>query len=219
MSLTCAAVIAGVVADRAVGPAPCAGDSARHHHQPPVLDSAHVDASVRVLSLLGLAFLLLLSGIAIDFDRLRGTSPTGAPCRCARVRPPRDHLFSPKTHDQQTKTVVDRLQDCTAPCRALAVLSADNRAQALLASYFIVISLRCQASSVAGVTGKISGQPPGEGPCQCREPHPVSRVVPDRLRWRRSTAFSCRSTSSSAVIARSPRNTSAATPRTWHVSR
>jgi hypothetical protein len=38
-----------------------------------VLDWAHVDASVRVLSLLGWAFPLLLSGIEIDFDRLRGT--------------------------------------------------------------------------------------------------------------------------------------------------
>jgi hypothetical protein len=48
-----------------------------------VLDRADVDASVRVLSLLGWAFQLLLSGIEIDFDRLRGTSPTGAPCHCA----------------------------------------------------------------------------------------------------------------------------------------
>lgn len=50
---------------------------------PQVLDWAHVDASVRVLSLLGMAFQLLLSGIEIDFDRLHSTSPTGAPCRCA----------------------------------------------------------------------------------------------------------------------------------------
>ena len=33
-----------------------------------MLDWAHVDASVRVLSLLGWAFPLLLSGIEIDFD-------------------------------------------------------------------------------------------------------------------------------------------------------
>jgi hypothetical protein len=45
-----------------------------------VFDRAHVDASVRVLSLLGWAFPLLLSGIEIDFDRLRSTSPTSALC-------------------------------------------------------------------------------------------------------------------------------------------
>jgi Kef-type K+ transport system membrane component KefB len=50
---------------------------------PQVLDWADVDASVRVPSLLGWAFPLLLSGIEIDFDRLRSTSPTGTPCRCA----------------------------------------------------------------------------------------------------------------------------------------
>jgi hypothetical protein len=40
-----------------------------------------------------------------------------------------------------------------------------------------------------------------------------------RLAWRRSTAFSCRSTNSSAAFARSPRNTRTATPSTRHVSR
>jgi len=39
---------------------------------PSVLGWAHVDAPVRTLSLLGLAFLLLLAGLEIDFDRLRG---------------------------------------------------------------------------------------------------------------------------------------------------
>ncbi len=39
---------------------------------PSVLDWAKVDAPVRTLSLLGLAFLLLLAGLEIDFDRLRG---------------------------------------------------------------------------------------------------------------------------------------------------
>jgi Kef-type K+ transport system membrane component KefB len=50
---------------------------------PQVPDWAHADASVRVLALLGLAFLLLLPDMEIDFDRLRGTSLTRAPCRCA----------------------------------------------------------------------------------------------------------------------------------------
>src|ERR671933_211212 len=39
---------------------------------PQVLDWAHVDEPVNVLSLFGLAFLLLLAGLEIDFDRLRG---------------------------------------------------------------------------------------------------------------------------------------------------
>jgi Kef-type K+ transport system membrane component KefB len=38
-----------------------------------VLGWAEVDAPVRTLSLLGLAFLLLLAGLEIDFDQLRGT--------------------------------------------------------------------------------------------------------------------------------------------------
>ena len=49
----------------------------------------------------------------------------------------------------------------------------------LLASYLFAASLRCQASSVAGVTGKMSVQRlRGEEPCQRGEPHPVGRLVP-----------------------------------------
>jgi Kef-type K+ transport system membrane component KefB len=39
---------------------------------PAVLGWVHVDAPVRVMSLLGLAFLLLLAGLEVEFDRLRG---------------------------------------------------------------------------------------------------------------------------------------------------
>src|SRR5919205_133502 len=39
---------------------------------PQVLDWAHRDAPVRVMSLVGLAFLLLLAGLEVDFERLRG---------------------------------------------------------------------------------------------------------------------------------------------------
>jgi Kef-type K+ transport system membrane component KefB len=39
---------------------------------PQILGWAHVDEPVRVLSVVGLAFLLLLAGMEIDFDRLRG---------------------------------------------------------------------------------------------------------------------------------------------------
>jgi hypothetical protein len=49
----------------------------------------------------------------------------------------------------------------------------------LLVSYFFAASLLCQASSVAGLTGKISVQRlRGEEPCQCGEPHPVGWLVP-----------------------------------------
>ena len=50
----------------------------------------------------------------------------------------------------------------------------------LLVSYLLAASLRCQASSVAGATGKISAQRlQGYEPCQRCEPHPVSWLVPD----------------------------------------
>ena len=38
----------------------------------PLLGWVHVDQAVQVLSMLGLAFLLFLAGIEIDFDQLRG---------------------------------------------------------------------------------------------------------------------------------------------------
>ena len=50
----------------------------------------------------------------------------------------------------------------------------------LLVSYFFAASLRCQVSSVAGATGKISVQrPTGEERRQRGEPRPVGRLVPD----------------------------------------
>ena len=48
-----------------------------------------------------------------------------------------------------------------------------------LVSYFLAASLRCQASSVGGVTGKISVPSAGEERCQRGEPCPVGRLVPD----------------------------------------
>src|SRR5262245_28260811 len=39
---------------------------------PDVLGWAHADAAVQVMALVGLAFLLLLSGLEIEFDMLRG---------------------------------------------------------------------------------------------------------------------------------------------------
>jgi len=50
----------------------------------------------------------------------------------------------------------------------------------LFVSYFFAASLRCQASSVAGVTGKPSAQRLARyEPRQRGEPHPVGRLVPD----------------------------------------
>ncbi len=48
-----------------------------------------------------------------------------------------------------------------------------------LVSYLAAASLRCQASSVAGVTGKVSVRPAGKKPGQRGEQHPVGRLVPD----------------------------------------
>ena len=55
--------------------------------------------------------------------------------------------------------------------------------------------------------------------CQRGEPHPSGRSYRTRPACRRSIAFSCRRTSSSASFARSPRNTRTARPGTRHVSR
>jgi len=69
----------------------------------------------------------------------------------------------------------------------------------LLVSYLLAASLRCQASSVVGVTGKTPVQ-------RRRGMNRVSAVnqarsagsYRTRPAFRRSTTFSCRSTSSSA---------------------
>ena len=82
-----------------------------------------------------------------------------------------------------------------------------------LVSYFRPASLRCQASSVAGVIGKISvqrlrGMSRASAANHTRSPGSY-RIRPT---WRSSTAFSCRSTSSSASFARSLRSTRTARP-------
>ena len=84
-----------------------------------------------------------------------------------------------------------------------------------------VASLRCQASSVAGVTGKTSAQRlRGISRASAANPHPAGYgSYRTRPACRRSTEFSCRSTSSSASFARSSRNTRTARPRIRHVSR
>ena len=83
----------------------------------------------------------------------------------------------------------------------------------LLVSYFLAASLRCQASSVAGVTGKTPAQRP-RGISRASAVNHTRSAGSYRIRpaCRRSTAFSCRSTSSSASLARSLRNTRTARP-------
>ena len=90
----------------------------------------------------------------------------------------------------------------------------------VLVSYFRAASLRCQASSVAGVTGK--------SPAHCRRGINKASAANQarsagsyrtRPAVRRSTAFSCRSTSNSASFAWSPSNTSATRPNSQRISR
>jgi hypothetical protein len=90
----------------------------------------------------------------------------------------------------------------------------------LLVSYLLAASLRCQASSVAGVTGKTPAQ-------RRRGMNRVSAVNHARSAGsyrtrpvcRRSTAFSWRSTSSSAFFAWSPLNIRRARPKVQRMSR
>ncbi len=72
----------------------------------------------------------------------------------------------------------------------------------LLVSYFFPVSLRCQASSIAGVTGKIPAQRP-RGISRASAANQARSAGSYRTRpaCRRSTAFSCRSTSNSASLA------------------
>jgi hypothetical protein len=90
----------------------------------------------------------------------------------------------------------------------------------LLVSYFLATSLRCQASSAAGITGKTSAQR-ARGTSRASAANQARSSGPYRTRpaCRRRTAFSCRSASTSASFARSPRHTRTARPNTRHASR
>ena len=90
----------------------------------------------------------------------------------------------------------------------------------LLVSYLLAASLRCQASSVAGVTGKISVQR-RRGSSRASAANHTRSAGSYRIRptWRRSTAFSCRSASSSASFAKSLRSTKTARPSIRRTSR
>jgi hypothetical protein len=89
-----------------------------------------------------------------------------------------------------------------------------------LVLYFLAASLRCQARSVAGVTGKISLQRL-RGMSHASAANHTRSAGSYRIRpaWRRRTAFSCRSTSNSAFFARSLRDIRTARPRTRPTSR
>ena len=90
----------------------------------------------------------------------------------------------------------------------------------LLVSYLFAASLRCQPSSVAGVTGKMSVQRL-RGRSRASAANHIRSAGSYRTRptLRRSTAFSCRRTSSSASFARSPRNARTARPSTRRTSK
>ena len=90
----------------------------------------------------------------------------------------------------------------------------------LLVSYLLAASMRCQASSVAGVTGKISVQR-WRGSSRASAANHTRSAGSYRTRpaCRRRTAFSCRSTSSSASFAMSLRNSSTAKPSIRRTSR
>ena len=90
----------------------------------------------------------------------------------------------------------------------------------LVVPYFLAASLRCQASSVAGRHGKTSAQRlRGISRASAASQTRSADSYRTRPACRRSTAFSCRSTSSSASSARSPRNTRTARLSTRHVSK
>ena len=72
----------------------------------------------------------------------------------------------------------------------------------LLVSYFLAVSFRCQASSVTGVTGKTPAQRfRGMNRASAANQARSAGSYRTRPACRRSTAFSCRSTSSSASFA------------------
>jgi hypothetical protein len=90
----------------------------------------------------------------------------------------------------------------------------------LLVSYFRAASLRCQASSVAGVTGKTSaqrlrGMNRVSAANQARSPGSYRT----RPAFRRSTAFWCRSASNSAFLSPSPRTTRTARLNNQRISK
>ena len=88
-----------------------------------------------------------------------------------------------------------------------------------LVSYFFAVGLRCQARSVAGVTGNISDQRRRDTICASAANQTRSAgSYRTRPTWRRSTTFSCRSTSTSATVAWSLRNSTTIRPGIRHIS-
>jgi len=90
----------------------------------------------------------------------------------------------------------------------------------VLVSYFRATSLRCQASSVAGVTGKTRAHC-RRGMNEASAANQARSAGSFRIRsaFQRSTVFSCRSTSSSASFARFPRSISTTSSNSRRISR
>ncbi len=123
--------------------------------------------------------------------------------------------------DDQAADAWDRRRAAGLP--TLGIVGGRPGFRRLLVSYLLPASLRCQARSVAGVAGvtgktsvqRLRGRSRASAANHTRSPGSYrTRPV-----CRRSTAFWCRSTSSSASFARSPRNARTARPSTRHVSR
>jgi hypothetical protein len=86
----------------------------------------------------------------------------------------------------------------------------------LLMSYLFPASLRCQASSVAGVTANNPGPGPARyKPCQTGEPHPVGGFVTHPVGVAAKHRVLAGAPSNSASLARSQRNTRTARLSIW----
>ena len=101
----------------------------------------------------------------------------------------------------------------------LRAVGDDRGLRRSLEWYLAAASLRCQASSIAGVTAKISGQRlRGRKARQRREPQSVSRVVPDPADMTAEYRVLVREHQQFGSVRRSQRNSRKATLRTWDVS-
>lgn len=98
-----------------------------------------------------------------------------------------------------------------------------RRRAAWLASFvravFLAASLRCQASSVMGATGRLPPAPARDELRERGEPGRSAGSCCTRPAFRRSTTFSCRSASNSGFWSASPRTTWTASLDNQRISR
>jgi hypothetical protein len=142
------------------------------------------------------------------------------------VTPPRASAFvtaldlEPVDHDGAKDAALGLVLPCWTLLGMPGNVGGRPGLRRLLVSYFLAASLRCQASSVAGVTGKTSVQRlRGMSRASAANHTRSAGSYRTRPAWRRSTAFSGRSTSSSASFAKSLRNTRTARPSSRRISR